>query len=187
MLAVARRRVVGLPVAAGDLRSLAVRTGSVAGIVAFYVLQHLERSALRPVLEELRRVLTPGGLLLIAAHAGDGEFMPAPEIRATRYTAAESRRHARTRRSSSRRCTIARRSGTSTKVTGSTSSPGRSEPGVHAARDSTPVSPGRSAPKRPAPVPWVSVELPALPEGDRGSVVEVDRRVDLACTERLRS
>ena len=89
MLAVARRRVVGLPVAASDLRSLAVRTGSVAGIVAFYVLQHLERSALRPVLEELRRVLAPGGLLLVAAHAGDGEFMPAPEIRATRYTAAE--------------------------------------------------------------------------------------------------
>ena len=89
MLAVAKRRVVNLPVAAGDLRSLPVRSGTAAGIVAFYVVQHLERSELRPVVEELRRVLAPGGLLLIAAHAGDGEFLPAPDIRATRYTAAE--------------------------------------------------------------------------------------------------
>jgi SAM-dependent methyltransferase len=89
MLAAARRRVPNLRVAVGDLRSLAVRTGGVAGIVVFYVLQHVDRSELRAVMQELRRALATGGVLLIAAHAGDGAFMPAPEIRATRYTATE--------------------------------------------------------------------------------------------------
>lgn len=89
MLAVARRRMPNLPLAASDIRSLAMRTGSIAGIVVFYVLQHLPRSELCAVMEEFRRVLAPGGVLLLAVHAGEGEFQPAPEIRATRYAATE--------------------------------------------------------------------------------------------------
>jgi SAM-dependent methyltransferase len=93
MLTVAQRRVPNLPLAAGDIRSLGIRTGSTVGIVAFYLLQHLERSELPAVTRELRRVLALGGVLLIAAHAGGGEFRPTPEIRATRYTPAELEQH----------------------------------------------------------------------------------------------
>lgn len=89
MLAAARKAEPRLSVLAADLRTLPVRTGSVAGVVAFYVLQHLPRIALQPALRELRRVLAFGGVLLVAVHAGVGEFDPAPEITATRYTADE--------------------------------------------------------------------------------------------------
>ncbi len=46
---------------------------SLAGIIAFYSLIHLERSALAGALAELARVLVPGGLILIALHGGEGE------------------------------------------------------------------------------------------------------------------
>lgn len=93
MLAVAQRRVPRLPLVAADIRSLGIRTGSTVGIVAFYLLQHLERSELPAVTRELRRVLALGGVVLIAAHAGDGEFRPTPDIRATCYTASELEGH----------------------------------------------------------------------------------------------
>jgi SAM-dependent methyltransferase len=86
MLGVAREGEPRLAVLAADLRALPVRTGSVAGVTAFYVLQHLPRSALRVALGEFRRVLTRGGLLLVVVHEGEGEFQPTPEITATRYS-----------------------------------------------------------------------------------------------------
>jgi ubiquinone/menaquinone biosynthesis C-methylase UbiE len=85
MLAVARRRVPGLRVLAADLRALPVRTGSAAGVVAFYVLQHLPRPDLAPALRELRRVLMPNGLLAAAVHAGAGAF-DIGEVSGTRYS-----------------------------------------------------------------------------------------------------
>jgi ubiquinone/menaquinone biosynthesis C-methylase UbiE len=85
MLAVARRRVPGLRVLAADLRALPVRTGGAAGVVAFYVLQHLPRHGLAPALRELRRVLMPNGLLAAALHAGEGAF-DVGEVSGTRYT-----------------------------------------------------------------------------------------------------
>jgi SAM-dependent methyltransferase len=93
MLHTAREAVPGLPVLAADLRALPVRTGSVAGAVAFYVLQHLPRTELQDALREVRRVLMVGGPLLIAVHAGEGEFHPASDITATRYTAEECTAH----------------------------------------------------------------------------------------------
>ena len=86
MLGVARREVPRLAVVAADLRALPVQAGSVAGITAFYVLQHLPRSELPAALHEFRRVLTRGGALLAVVHEGEGEFQPADEITATRYT-----------------------------------------------------------------------------------------------------
>ena len=74
MLAVARARFSRRPVAAGDLRCLPVRTGSCAGAVAFYSLQHVPRSSLGSALAEIRRVLTRRALLVVAAHLGEGEF-----------------------------------------------------------------------------------------------------------------
>jgi len=57
----------------GDLRAFSRPDASLAGIVAFYSLIHLERAALADALVELARVLAPGGLVLIAFHGGAGE------------------------------------------------------------------------------------------------------------------
>lgn len=89
MLAAARRRVPTRSFLSADLRHLPIPSGSVAGIVALYVLQHLPRAGLQPALSEFRRVLSLGGVLLVAVHAGEGEFRAAPDITATLYTAAE--------------------------------------------------------------------------------------------------
>ena len=70
------------------MRALPVRNESVAGIVAFYVLQHVPRAQLVDVLGEMRRVLMSGGLFAAAFHAGDGEFQVGA-VTATRYRADE--------------------------------------------------------------------------------------------------
>ena len=57
---------------AADMRSLPIGDGTCAGLVAFYSVQHLARPELGVALGEFRRVLTAGGLLLIAAHLGTG-------------------------------------------------------------------------------------------------------------------
>ena len=84
MLDVARRRIPLLRVAIGDVRGLPVRAGSVAGVVAFYVLQHLRRSDLPTTLREVRRVLAHDGLFAAVFHEGDGEFQVG-SVTATRY------------------------------------------------------------------------------------------------------
>jgi SAM-dependent methyltransferase len=55
----------------GDLRVLDLPDGSLAGIVAFYSVIHLEPSELGVAFRELRRVLARDGVLLVAFHAGD--------------------------------------------------------------------------------------------------------------------
>ena len=92
-MAVARRRDPHLAVLGADIHAVPVQTGASAGVVCFYVLQHLRRSDLRTVLEELARVLRPRGVLLLGVHAGEGEFYLTPEITATRYTADELAGH----------------------------------------------------------------------------------------------
>src|SRR3989441_11818337 len=59
--------------AQGDMHALPLSDASLAGIVAFYSLIHLERGAAVGVLTELTRVLMPGGLLLLAFHGGEGK------------------------------------------------------------------------------------------------------------------
>lgn len=55
----------------GDMRSLDVEAGAWAGIVAFYSIIHVPRADVLAVLNELKRVLRPGGVLLLAFHVGD--------------------------------------------------------------------------------------------------------------------
>jgi SAM-dependent methyltransferase len=55
----------------GDMRSLDLPDGTLAGIVAFYSLIHLEDREIPPALCEMLRVLAPGGLALFAFHIGE--------------------------------------------------------------------------------------------------------------------
>ena len=58
----------------GDMRLLPFREDTFAAAAAFYSIQHVPRSHLSIVLAEIRRVLTVGGALLLAAHLGEGEI-----------------------------------------------------------------------------------------------------------------
>ena len=73
-LALARRRSLSVSVACADMRRLPLRDDACAGVVLFYSLHHLRRTELVPVARELRRVLAPGGVVLIATHEGEGEI-----------------------------------------------------------------------------------------------------------------
>ena len=73
MIATARRRNPGLEFREGDFFRLDLPDGALAGVVAFYSLIHCARDELRHALAELRRVLEPGGRLLLSLHAGSGE------------------------------------------------------------------------------------------------------------------
>lgn len=70
MAGLAARRLGGA--AAGDLRALPLRTGSVAGVVAFYALIHLPREQMASGFAEVARVLRPGGRALVTFHEGAG-------------------------------------------------------------------------------------------------------------------
>jgi SAM-dependent methyltransferase len=95
MVALARRLNPAMRFEQGDLRALVLPDASLAGIVAFYSLIHLERSEVVAALIELARVLIPGGLILIAFHGGEGEvraddwFGRGVSIDATLYQPAE--------------------------------------------------------------------------------------------------
>jgi SAM-dependent methyltransferase len=78
-LSIAHRRRPAVVVAAADMRRLPVRAGSCAGVVLFYSFHHLRRAEVPETVSELRRVLAPGGTLLIATHEGEGELTSEPE------------------------------------------------------------------------------------------------------------
>jgi SAM-dependent methyltransferase len=67
-----RRLFPRMPFVAGDLLRLPFADGSLGGAVAFYSLIYGEESHLTGCLEEIRRVLRPGGVLLAAVHGGVG-------------------------------------------------------------------------------------------------------------------
>jgi len=73
MLLVARRRTGNRCLACGDMRSIPFCAGSFSGVVAFYSVHHLPRPALRTALVEIRQILTPAGLLVVATHLGESE------------------------------------------------------------------------------------------------------------------
>jgi SAM-dependent methyltransferase len=70
MVEVATIRNPGIEFRVGDLRALPVDDGSLAGIVCFYSLIHLEFDQLTASLARLRRGLRAGGRLLLAVHEG---------------------------------------------------------------------------------------------------------------------
>jgi SAM-dependent methyltransferase len=55
----------------GDMRSLEVDDNTLAGIAAFYSIIHIPRCEVVGVLAEIKRVLQPGGVVLVAFHIGD--------------------------------------------------------------------------------------------------------------------
>jgi len=67
----ARRLNPGIAFRQGDMLALDAADGAWAGIVAFYSIIHVPRGDVVRALRELRRVLRPGGLLLLAFHIGD--------------------------------------------------------------------------------------------------------------------
>ncbi len=76
MIEIARARVPGCEFEVGDLRALPYGPGALGAVVAMYSLVHLPPRELGPALVELARVLAPGGLLLIALHAGSEILHP---------------------------------------------------------------------------------------------------------------
>jgi SAM-dependent methyltransferase len=56
----------------GDMLALPRADGTVAGLVAFYAIVHFSSTQLSRAVQEMHRVLQPGGRLLLAFHIGDG-------------------------------------------------------------------------------------------------------------------
>lgn len=71
MVAQARRLNPGLSFSVGSMTSLDVADSSVGGICAWYSIIHVPDSHLAGVFREFRRVLVPGGLVLLAFQVGD--------------------------------------------------------------------------------------------------------------------
>jgi SAM-dependent methyltransferase len=71
MIRVAAERNPGISFRVGDIQRLDLANGALAGAVAFYSIVHAEPSSLAPFLQEVRRVVVPGGMVIIAFHIGD--------------------------------------------------------------------------------------------------------------------
>lgn len=72
MVAIARRDYPGLRFDVGTMTDLELADGSVAGVLAFWSVIHVPDHAVPGVLGEFKRVLRPGGSLLIGFHVGHG-------------------------------------------------------------------------------------------------------------------
>ncbi len=70
MIKEARRLNPGIDFSRGDLRELKAPDNHYAAAVAFYSLIHLTPGELVKALLEIRRVIVPGGALLLAFHVG---------------------------------------------------------------------------------------------------------------------
>lgn len=71
MIRVAKELHPELEFRVGDMNHLELPDASLAGVVAFYAIVHFRPEELEPVFREMRRVLAPGGLALLAFHIGD--------------------------------------------------------------------------------------------------------------------
>ena len=71
MIDVARRDHPGLRFEVGSMTDLDLADGSVAGLVAWYSLIHIPDDQIGSVFAHFRRVLRPGGPLLLSFHVGD--------------------------------------------------------------------------------------------------------------------
>ena len=56
----------------GDMLALDLADSSLAAIISFYAIIHIVRDQVTRALQEMNRVLQPGGLLLISFHGGEG-------------------------------------------------------------------------------------------------------------------
>jgi SAM-dependent methyltransferase len=67
----ARKLNPDIPFREGNMLSLDLADGSLAGIAAFYAIVNIPRLSLPSVFREMHRVLRPEGLLLLAFHTGN--------------------------------------------------------------------------------------------------------------------
>jgi SAM-dependent methyltransferase len=74
MIAEARRLNPDLEFLEGDMRALPWPDATLGGLAALYSILHLRRPQLPAAFREMRRVLKPGGLALIAFHVGDEDL-----------------------------------------------------------------------------------------------------------------
>ena len=65
-----------IPFRVGDMSALDEPDGAWAGIAVFYSIIHVSPGEVVAALTEMRRVLQPGGLLLLAFHIGDEVVRP---------------------------------------------------------------------------------------------------------------
>jgi ubiquinone/menaquinone biosynthesis C-methylase UbiE len=72
MIAVARREHPGLRFEVGSMTDLALPDASVTGLLAWFSLIHVPDGEVPGVLAHFRRVLRPGGALLVGFHPGEG-------------------------------------------------------------------------------------------------------------------
>ena len=75
MVEQARRLSPEIEFKQGDMMALDVEDDTFGGMAAFYSIIHVPREKVVDVLRELKRVLRPGGLLLLAFHIGEGEML----------------------------------------------------------------------------------------------------------------
>ncbi|WP_329128941.1 class I SAM-dependent methyltransferase [Streptomyces sp. NBC_01476] len=75
MIDVARRDHPRLRFEAGSMTDLDLADASLAGLLAFWSLVHVPDEAVPTVFGEFRRLLRPGGPLLLGFHVGDGSTL----------------------------------------------------------------------------------------------------------------
>ena len=71
MIAEAQRLNPAIPFHQGDMLALPDEDNSWGGIAAFYCIIHIPREKVVDALREMKRVLKPGGVLLVTFHIGD--------------------------------------------------------------------------------------------------------------------
>ena len=74
MIRVAGRSNPAIPFEQGDMLELDVPAASLAGIVSFYAIIHLEREDATRALRRMHRALRPDGRLLLSFHGGEGDL-----------------------------------------------------------------------------------------------------------------
>ena len=71
MVEQARKLNPHIPFREGNMMALDIADDTLAGVAAFYAIVNIPRQSLPLVFREIKRALRPGGLLLLAFHAGD--------------------------------------------------------------------------------------------------------------------
>ncbi|WP_414936657.1 class I SAM-dependent DNA methyltransferase [Amycolatopsis sp. cmx-11-51] len=76
MIDVARRQFPDLRFSVGSMTALDFPDGELGGLVAWWSIFHLPPAELLALFTEFRRVLVPGGQLLVGFHVGDERLSP---------------------------------------------------------------------------------------------------------------
>ncbi|MFK0243166.1 class I SAM-dependent DNA methyltransferase [Amycolatopsis azurea] len=76
MVEIARRRYPDLRFSVGSMTALDLPDGELGGLVAWWSIFHLPPEELPKVFAEFRRILAPGGRLLVGFHVGDERLSP---------------------------------------------------------------------------------------------------------------